>query len=351
MSSASCASFAPACPARASARRERALGFRRRQRRRSAFVAAVVAATVARTRHVGLRVGLAAGLRRAEVGQEGALAPHARHEGTDTRAAQPTRAPRLLLAKTRLLASLVTSRGRFAVWVVPRADGERCTFLQQVGTRTLGTFPCSTRPQTLSPGSYSGEGIALIGGFAPPRTESVEIRGAPGWGRKTVPVRRGFYFGRVPGPIALAVIGRDAQGHVVARRSLLRPEPPPARSIVPTDRTALELRTRRGEKVALIVGPGPGGTCVTWDAADPLGGQASCGAFPEHGLRGGIMQLGAAPHSTVFLEGETGPEVSAVRIRFEDGRTMPVKFGLRVFLYEVLPETTSKDTARRRSSA
>jgi hypothetical protein len=257
-------------------------------------------------------------------------------------ALQSPRGPHLLVSKTRLLASLVTRRGRFAVWVVPLADGERCTFLQQVGTRSLGTFGCTTHPQTLSPGGYSGEGITLIGGFAPPHTTSVEVRGAPGWGRNTLPVRRGFYFGRVPGPVAFAVVGRDAQGHVVARKSLLPHEAPPAPSIVPTDRTALELRTRKGEKITLIVGPGPGGTCVTWDAVDPLGGGSSCDPFPKHGLRGGIMQLGAAPHSTVFLEGETGPEVRAIRLRFEDGRTVPVKFGLRVFLYEVLPQNYVK---------
>ena len=225
--------------------RERALGFRRRQRRRSAFVAAAVAATVLVLVTSAFALGWLPGSA-APKSVKKELSLLTRDIKGQILALRSPRGPRLLLAKTRLLASLVTSRGRFAVWVVPRADGERCTFLQQVGTRTLGTFPCSTRPQTLSPGSYSGEGIALIGGFAPPRTESVEIRGAPGWGRKTVPVRRGFYFGRVPGPIALAVIGRDAQGHVVARRSLLRPEPPPARSIVPTDRTALELPDTQG---------------------------------------------------------------------------------------------------------
>jgi hypothetical protein len=184
--------------------------------------------------------------------------------------------------------------------------------------------------------------FTLIGGFAPPRTRTVEVRGAPGWGRKTLRIHRGFYFGQVPGPIALEVIARDAHGRILARSFPNRPFGPPPRPIVPSDRTALSITTRSGWKVELVVGPGEGGTCVTWAGASRVQGQADCGPFPKHGLNAWMGQIGPAPKAFVFVEGETGPGVRAIRLRFEDGKTVPVKFGLRVFLYEVRPRNYAK---------
>jgi len=198
------------------------------------------------------------------------------------------------------------------------------------------------QPQKLAPGQLTADGIYLIGGFAPSGTRTVEVRGAPGWGRKTLRVHDGFYFGQAAGPLTMKLIARDSRGRVVARSSPYRPEAPRERPIVPTDRTALELTTHSGRRIELVVGPGEGGTCVTWFGDEPFAGQADCGHFVKHGLRAWSVQLRPSRTSFVFLEGQTGLHVRAVRVRFEDGSTVPVKFGLRVFLYEVPPRNFVK---------
>jgi hypothetical protein len=249
--------------------------------------------------------------------------------------------PPLLIGKTNLLASVSTPSTRYVVWVVPRADGERCAFLQGIGERSFSSFGCSARTPKLFPATFSGGGITLIGGFAPVGTRTVGVRGALGWGSKTLAVHRGFYFGQAPGPLALKVIARDADRRVLARYTWKDESPPPERPIVPTDRTALTITTDSGRRISLVVGPGEGGTCVTW-TGDVALGQADCGPFAKRGLQTSLGHLRLAGKSFVYLEGQTGPQIHAVRVRFEDGTTVPVKFGLRVFLYEVQPRNYVK---------
>jgi hypothetical protein len=331
--------FRAAVPGPSEAALERALAFRHRRRRRSVVVAAVVVAAV-----VLVTSAFAFGL------LPGSPAPKSVKKqislllrvprGEILALQQPPPGPRMLVDKARLLASISTSQGRFVVWVLPLTDGSRCAFLQRVGERNLATFGCSGG--SLFPTTAGFDSVHVIGGFAPPRARTVELKGAVGWGNKTLPVHHGFYFGRFDSPIVREATARDAQGHVLARSHPYRPEPPPERPIVPTDRTALEIRTRKGYKVSLIVGPGQGGTCVTWSTYGPGDGQASCGPFVKHGLRASIGQFGVPPNRMVFVQGETGPRIREVRLRFEDGKTVPVKFGLRVFLYEVPPRNYVK---------
>lgn len=331
--------FRAAVPGPSEAALERALAFRERRRRR-AVVAALVAVAAVVLVTSAFAFGLLPGSPAPKsVKKEISLMLRAPRDEI-LAFQQPPPGPRMLVDKTRLLASISTSRGRFVVWVVPLADGRRCAFLQRVGDRNVATFGCSGG--RLFPETAGFGALGLIGGFAPPRAKTVEFKGAAGWGNKTLPVHHGFYFGRFASPIVLEATARDAQGHVLARSFPYQPEPSSERPIVPTDRTALEITTRKGDKISLIVGPGQGGTCVTWSTYGPGDGQASCGAFVKHGLRASIGQFRLPPNRMVFIQGEAGPRIRAIRVRFEDGTTVPVKFGLRVFLYEVQPRNYVK---------
>jgi hypothetical protein len=330
--------FRDAVPVARDAARERALGFRGRRRRRLAvFSAAVVGAVALVTSAFAFDL------------LPGSPAPDALKHNLSFLVKPPRGAilglrmpsgPRLFVERTRLLTSLMTARHRYLVWVTPRADGQRCAFVQETRTRTLAGFGCSTGAQELSPTTILGA-VTLIGGFAPPRATTVEVHGAPA-SSKTFRVERGFFFGKAPGLLVLQAIAKDAHGRVLAR---WRPAPaglPPEPPITRTERKALTITTRSGRKISLVVGPGEGGTCVTWAGDAPFAGQADCGPFVERGLRASTVQLRPAGTSFVFVQGETGPHIRAIRLRFEDGSTVPVKLGLRVFLYEVQPRNYVK---------
>jgi hypothetical protein len=193
------------------------------------------------------------------------------------------------------------------------------------------------------------EEVALIGGAAPRRTRTIELAGPPGSGDKDLGIHSGFYFGQTPGSGPPdEVIARDAQGRILARsfpsREAGPPAPPPP--VVREERTAVELTTRDGRKASLAVGWGEGGGCVTWHFAGlPRGKEEDCGSptpLPARGLLAWTRQVGSGRKRAVFLTGRTGPEVSAIRLRFEDGTTVPVEFRMRVFLNEVQPRNYVK---------
>lgn len=202
--------FRATVPVASDQARERALSFRGRRRRRMAVFTSVAVGAV-----VLVTSAFAFGL------LPGSPAPDAVKHNIAVLVKpilglRMPSGPRLLVGRTRLLTSLTAARRRFLVWMVPRADGQRCAFLQEAGTRTLATFGCSTGRRKLSPQIAGLGAVTLIGGFAPPRTTSVEVRGAPA-SRKTFRVERGFFFGKAPGLVVLGAIARDAHGHRLAR--------------------------------------------------------------------------------------------------------------------------------------
>jgi hypothetical protein len=63
------------------------------------------------------------------------------------------------------------------------------------------------------------------------------------------------------------------------------------------------------------------------------------------------MNFGGAPGGILLLVGPVGSEIAKLELRYQDRRTATVLLHDGWALYEVVPTTTSRDTARRSSSA
>jgi hypothetical protein len=262
--------------------------------------------------------------------------------------------PRVLAEETRAAAVLQASTGPVYLWVAPTESGDRCLFLQVVGTEGPDGRPnlgggCGRGAPGLE-ASLSGTRVrdgrwlVLVHGRVERPVERVEIRVEDG-PRIVPPLSDGFFLVEVPGVAdsevpSLEIVGRAADGRVVSRRKQGRQPNLQEHPVgIAGESPVLEILTRRTRKpIKLYVVERGGERCSVLET--PGGTASGCGGGSPPGPREIPIrpnQIGSAPKGMLLLWGEVGRGIATLELRFEDGRVEKLPLARHFTLYQVDP--------------
>jgi len=172
------------------------------------------------------------------------------------------RGPGVRAEEARGVMAIETSRGPAYLWAAPTEAGGWCTYVQYPETEGGGAGgsacdigPAPDDPLVVGAGTdmTGDEPFTLLEGRVESPIASLELRFADG-SAKSVPFVERFFIYEVPaGREPIVLVGRDAQGEIVAREAihLADDEPPGGQeetggAATAYDRTLIEIKTRGG---------------------------------------------------------------------------------------------------------
>jgi hypothetical protein len=178
--------------------------------------------------------------------------------------------------------------------------------------------------------------VRYVSGQISAEVDSVDLRLADG---HTLPVQTasGFFLRALfPGQQPVALVARDASGHILVEIPVRFGQPtilPPTLPVGPA-RELVVLETRIG-RVTLEAAPGPDGKRCWIVTAE--GTQSSACRPVRRAVEFDFGPFYSLDQSEriVLLDGFVGPRVRSLELRFEDGTSTSVRLVERHFLYEL----------------
>lgn len=263
--------------------------------------------------------------------------------------------PGVRAEEARGVMAVETRRGRAFLWAAPTEAGGWCTYVEsETEGGGMGGVSCDIGPPEDDPlvvGSgtdMSGnEPFTLLEGRVEAPISSLRLRFADG-STESVPFVERFFIYEVPaGREPVVLVGRDAEGEIVARETIHSPpdEPPGATEDTGAegassfDRKLIEIETSAGARASL------------WVAAEQASDAGRCYGIRvgnEGAYEGEVCTLRTGrpvshvaddvrgqKEPLVFLHGFVAPRVASLELRFEDGDAVPLRLVEGFFLYEI----------------
>jgi hypothetical protein len=260
-----------------------------------------------------------------------------------------TRMPGVDVGAMRAGAALQSSEGPVYVWVAPNRRGGPCAFLEVARTATPAGRAGLVNGQCYPPNltliglvteiPVGKRILGLINGRVGPNVARVELRFKEGQPMQ-IPLTGRFFLAEYPAartPIGLVAFADS--GHILQEQPLHEPNTlPPNLTPHGPERVAVELPSKAGVSAQVFAYIGEAGVRCTRLAF----GRFSAGGPCEDNIRNGLAvaeaRFGPAPKTTVLFNGFAAPNVTEVRMVFENGGAEPARLADGIFLIEITPD-------------
>lgn len=326
------------------------LGTRRRRRACYAFAAAVLLTV--------LLVNPAFGVGDRIVDWfTGSPAPeHVKEELAEMNAPEEVKAlfsePGVRAEEARGVMAIETRRGPAYLWAAPTETGGWCTYVEfETEDGGMAGVGCDATPPDEDPlvvgmsTDMSGdERLSLLEGRVRPPVDSVELRFTDD-STEAVPFVDGFFIYEVPASREpLVLIGRDAEGEIVARESI------PTGHTGPDEdeewqkagpwaytRKLIEIQTSIGKKAALFANESRVGDehCYGIEVGENGYSGDYCTTIPDRVVTHVAEDVRGQEKPLVLLHGFVAPRVASLHLRFQDGEVVALRLVDGFFLYEL----------------
>jgi hypothetical protein len=262
------------------------------------------------------------------------------------------RTPGVRAEEARGVMAIQTRRGRAYLWAAPTETGGWCTYVEHetegggMGGVSCDATPPDEQPLVIGMSTMSGEEpFTLLEGRVQPPIASLTIAFTDG-STESVPFVERFFIYEVPsGREPAVLVGRDADGEIVAREAIHSSDHEPPDGTEETSeassafaRKLIELETSAGASASLWVGDEPPseGRCYGIRVGNEGAYEGELCTLETRGLVTHVADdVRGQKEPLVLLHGFVAPRVASLELRFEDGDTAALRLVEGFFLYEL----------------